>query len=819
MRGLSFPASFLVLACLVCGWGASLLFSSGNQPEWQTAGLGRQVESERAIAPWTWSTWADGVGVSSPAAAQDRDGEAEGGSLEDFAPTFSRIAIRPGRSANFEGLGEPGGRIELKLDGKSLGSVPIGVDGTWKLSTLPLGAGDHRIVVEARKGLSSKAIIGQEVRVAIPNNVSGSEIVAYEAPDAAEAKARVRSRAERLADAASREFDNFTQREERDAAVKRAERERAQARRKREEQELAQREADRQTADERVDRARDGNRDQLPGVGQLGEWYSRSAKDYHEFVVPELAKKGGRQGAGSELANVPPPERPGDPSAIDILPSLDSIVQRTSEWLRSANRTYQEKIVRDLSTGPEDQPSEAPRDDLETAERAPVGDEGSDRDEAESRRQAALDEQEAARRREADERQRERREQARRERERLEKEREERERLAAAAKKAEEDRLKRVAEAQAVAERQAREKRERESEAARLAREEEEAAEKRRLDELLEERNRQKRLADEAEEAERQRLLAEEEQKERARILAQQQAREEERKRESELRQRQLDEFLEQQAAEKRRLADDAAKQERDRLAKLEAERLEQARLRQERFRQRGLDRERERQLAAKYERALQVARLSDDAGFGRDGREKSSRARRNLVVPALPERLDDDDARRSRIGLSRRDVGSARSPSRRIIREKSRRADVVARLFDAAYRERLREIRRDHDERHRDIPLPAEPEVRRSALRLANRLGGPPRARGERRGVRSAGWRARGFRPARGRGCRDERAGQTISVPGTYVVARGDTLWHISRRHYGRGVLYGLIYGANRKRIRHPHWIYPCQKFRLPRR
>ncbi len=80
----------------------------------------------------------------------------------------------------------------------------------------------------------------------------------------------------------------------------------------------------------------------------------------------------------------------------------------------------------------------------------------------------------------------------------------------------------------------------------------------------------------------------------------------------------------------------------------------------------------------------------------------------------------------------------------------------------------------------------------------------------------RSAGWRGR--RGGTGTGCRDRRAGRTVRLPGTYVVARGDTLWHISRRHYQRGYRYRRIYRANRRKIRDPHWIYPCQKFWLPR-
>ncbi|MDX2258814.1 MAG: LysM peptidoglycan-binding domain-containing protein [Hyphomicrobiaceae bacterium] len=66
---------------------------------------------------------------------------------------------------------------------------------------------------------------------------------------------------------------------------------------------------------------------------------------------------------------------------------------------------------------------------------------------------------------------------------------------------------------------------------------------------------------------------------------------------------------------------------------------------------------------------------------------------------------------------------------------------------------------------------------------------------------------------------CRIARAGRTIKPPGTYIVQSGDTLWSISARHYASGRLYTMIVRANRGKIRSARWIYPCQRFYLPRR
>ncbi|MCB8819973.1 LysM peptidoglycan-binding domain-containing protein [Microvirga rosea] len=58
-----------------------------------------------------------------------------------------------------------------------------------------------------------------------------------------------------------------------------------------------------------------------------------------------------------------------------------------------------------------------------------------------------------------------------------------------------------------------------------------------------------------------------------------------------------------------------------------------------------------------------------------------------------------------------------------------------------------------------------------------------------------------------------------TVVVPNinTAIVSRGDSLWRISQRIYGRGMRYTVIYGANQKQIRDPDLIYPGQLFVLP--
>ena len=53
----------------------------------------------------------------------------------------------------------------------------------------------------------------------------------------------------------------------------------------------------------------------------------------------------------------------------------------------------------------------------------------------------------------------------------------------------------------------------------------------------------------------------------------------------------------------------------------------------------------------------------------------------------------------------------------------------------------------------------------------------------------------------------------------GSRVVARGDSLWTLSRLAYGDGNRYAVIFNANREKIRNPNLIYPGQTVVLPQK
>src|SRR5262249_42103526 len=59
----------------------------------------------------------------------------------------------------------------------------------------------------------------------------------------------------------------------------------------------------------------------------------------------------------------------------------------------------------------------------------------------------------------------------------------------------------------------------------------------------------------------------------------------------------------------------------------------------------------------------------------------------------------------------------------------------------------------------------------------------------------------------------------QANLAPGEVTIIKGNSLWRIARRIYGEGVMYTLIYEANRDNIKNPDLIYPGQIFSVPKK
>jgi nucleoid-associated protein YgaU len=55
------------------------------------------------------------------------------------------------------------------------------------------------------------------------------------------------------------------------------------------------------------------------------------------------------------------------------------------------------------------------------------------------------------------------------------------------------------------------------------------------------------------------------------------------------------------------------------------------------------------------------------------------------------------------------------------------------------------------------------------------------------------------------------------IKVDTSVIIRKGDTLWQIARRVYGKGVSFSTIYSANASQIKDPNRIWPGQVFKMP--
>lgn len=51
-----------------------------------------------------------------------------------------------------------------------------------------------------------------------------------------------------------------------------------------------------------------------------------------------------------------------------------------------------------------------------------------------------------------------------------------------------------------------------------------------------------------------------------------------------------------------------------------------------------------------------------------------------------------------------------------------------------------------------------------------------------------------------------------------SYTVVKGDCLWNIAKKFYGKGSQYTVIYNANKDKIKTPNLIYPGQVLIIPK-
>ena len=261
--------------------------------------------------------------------------------------------------------------------------------------------------------------------------------------------------------------------------------------------------------------------------------------------------------------------------------------------------------------------------------------------------------------------------------------------------------------------------------------------------------------------------------------------------------------------AERRR-----AEQERLRLERMLREQQRRARRADQERQQLALRQEREQVRAERErQRALEARRRAEGAERERQRRlrteEDAARRQAEFRISEAWQRARDAanrTVRQFRFRQRKETVTTpAPLPERRVPRQAE---DQGQRIALAPGRNPRRSARQDRAVRPKPRRV-AQRQVRpvASKSRSARR---PSKHRHRRRAVR-------GYRRRSSRNCRYSSA-YRIRVPGKYVVRKGDSLWRISRRHYRHGHRYRIIYRANRRLIRNPNLIYPCQRFHLPR-
>lgn len=692
-------------------------------------------------------------------------------------PRFSQVVMDPVNGAMFDGTGPAGADVVLWRKGRALGRAKVLPDGKWSVRIdEPFVSGDHSVTLGVETNQGRQQVFGQEVRISIPRNFRDGGAVTIDVPEPrVEERATTRSlepgssayaealrrRAEELATAANRRFDQVVPSSEPviidpDLQTKRVARQTGQTGQaddgapetNRGNIPMPERRSDRDieiaVKSSGPDGARDGDGDGNGGsvLAPVLDWLERSAREYQNVIVPGLSDPP-KPPDDLRAGRIPqtPDRKPPDPKSIES-------VRRDVDDARRARLEEQELLDREAAELRRRRAAELRASDAqaEAIARADAEREAAERAEAERMRQRSLVTAEDAARKQAGSAE--------------------------------------VLQPGTLAAQQASEEQRRldaEAEALRL----------RRQDEAVRLSEEQRRRALDAQvarlEAERARNLAEREQARRDALEA---------------REREIQEQRRAQAERQRQALID----ERER-ARVDALRI-------------AADQRREATLNAKLRRAREVARLDDAyrasleaVSAVDDPVEPVPAPPRNAdVAVLLPERRPNLPAVTvQRNGLARDD---------RIVP----RVAVSPPLPDRD--ETKRPVRIDVTR----LVVPEENTRRRLSVRTVYEQGSALRGpvddddRNDRRyaenrqSVREPRTRYRAVNKSRSNSCQG-RAGKKVRLGGTYIVAPGDTLWAISRRHYKLGRRYPIIYRANRKKIDDPDLIYPCQRLYLPKR
>jgi nucleoid-associated protein YgaU len=125
-------------------------------------------------------------------------------------PSIERVIIGEGGRSEIDGEGRPGNLVRLRSGDVVIGEAAVDANRRWRIELKEgLRPGTHQIRADALAGSDGQLAAGDEIRVAVPAEISRPAVVAYDGVTG-DVDRVTRQRAEDLANAAGQAFDDVT---------------------------------------------------------------------------------------------------------------------------------------------------------------------------------------------------------------------------------------------------------------------------------------------------------------------------------------------------------------------------------------------------------------------------------------------------------------------------------------------------------------------------------------------------------------------------------------------------------------------------------
>jgi nucleoid-associated protein YgaU len=126
-------------------------------------------------------------------------------------PSIEKVIVAAGTPSSIEGEGRPGNVVRLLSDGETLGEATVAANRRWRIVLKDgLKPGTYQIRAQALAGTLRAPVSGDEIRVSVPDAVASRAVVTYDGARGDESSDATRRRAEALAEAAGRAYDEVT---------------------------------------------------------------------------------------------------------------------------------------------------------------------------------------------------------------------------------------------------------------------------------------------------------------------------------------------------------------------------------------------------------------------------------------------------------------------------------------------------------------------------------------------------------------------------------------------------------------------------------